>query len=1521
MTAIQKKYRKLLASCGAVALLSTVPVAFAAILFISAALPTQARAEETESADWLIEKLKNARPAPTPPGIIHSDTDTASPEQHRQIGRDIGSGEVKTSDPPGAPGPGESLEAPPSPAVLPSPGTLPTAIQQSLPRKQSTTTAPAPPVVHQEGPSAPIQGAATPPSLLLNTTAPPFNTVHKVLMEFYSSESGENHYYICSAFAVGSFHLGTAGHCVYNFDPNDDGSTADASWATEVWAWAAQTDQVEPFAVADFPFGVAKSTYLRTYTGWTTSQNYQHDWAVITLDRRQGDHTGWMGREAGVTTTALNFTGYPVEPPYVPAGSLGQYAGVDNNNVSSYSSYQIQLDAFIYGGHSGGPSWRYSDPNHYVQGLHSTSDRAGMATDTRLTTAKLSDITTWMAEDETARAPVARPNLIEYWFDLAAKDIINPSVEPGGNLQVEYNLFNAGFAAATNVVAAFYLSSNDIISIADHFLGSATFTSLGANTFSNPTTNLTVPGSVPTGSYYLGWILSTDSTEYNTDDNTALITSELVNVSLNPCTADSHEPDNTSAQASSITLNVSQAHNICPGSDVDWAAFTLPTTSEVVLSTTGTSGDSRLWLYNTSLTELAFDDDSGTGLFSTISRTCGNNALPAGTYYVKVDEYGNNNEIDAYNLTVASTTCVPDPADIRVTPQTLVFEEPETTSAQAQARAKGQASPAAAMASAVSRVSTAGLSDRRIKLRRGAVDVGKTRSRHLQASLSPDGRRHMLMQFGHMPSPAERQQLAQQGINILTYLPNQAFWVSTDNVAPAGISASGGISWAWVPSAEHKMSARIEAGDIPPNTKNSDGTISVSVLVFDDVAPSQASSAINDLGAGVRVSHTLGKNLYQVRVPPARVRELANLDEVRLVEPAAPPIETNNQTAASRVYADILQQAPYNLDGSGITVGVWDQGAVDDHTDFGSRVTVVDAVAAKSHSSHVAGTIGGSGLGNAATTGMAPNVNIRSYDWTDDNTEMRSAANNDNMLISNHSYGYIAGWTYSGGSWIDYGDSGFGLYSNETAAYDATAYDTGLLIFKSAGNDRNDGPDCSNGTQCDGDYESIGFIGNAKNIVAVCALSDSDGMSAFSSWGPTDDGRVKPDLCANGVGLNSTDLNNSYSSKSGTSMASPSAAGTAALLFQRFIDVHGSTPGPALLKTLMIHGANDLFNTGPDYKSGWGIIDAATTLDLIDTRAFVKGTLATTSSQISYQISHPGGALKATLGWTDPEGSPGAATALVNDLNLTLVAPGGTTYNPWVLNPDNPALPATSGVNNRDNVEQVLVTSAESGIWTAVVTGFAIPMGPQTFSLVADELTQPNTKQFIVYNDGDETLNVSSITPAITAPWITIAPDSLSLNGRQAGVVDVTVDYSLAPAGTTAVNLVVNSNDLDEQPYPGGVEVTVIKPFCPDNDSDGLCDDDDPDDDNDGMSDSYELTNELNPLLNDAGGDKDEDGLSNLQEFNLGTLANNSDSDGDGASDKYEVDNGYNPLDSSDCPDWACRISGSWRYKLWVPEG
>lgn len=120
---------------------------------------------------------------------------------------------------------------------------------------------------------------------------------------------------------------------------------------------------------------------------------------------------------------------------------------------------------------------------------------------------------------------------------------------------------------------------------------------------------------------------------------------------------DGFEPDDSAAAASAILSGVLQAHSLCPAGDEDWVTFTLVETSAVTLETSGATGDTRMWLFDaTGTVQLDFDDD-GNGLFSRIDRVCGVDPLAAGTYTVKVDEFGDDQAIAAYDLSYTRTAC------------------------------------------------------------------------------------------------------------------------------------------------------------------------------------------------------------------------------------------------------------------------------------------------------------------------------------------------------------------------------------------------------------------------------------------------------------------------------------------------------------------------------------------------------------------------------------------------------------------------------------------------------------------------------------------------------------------------------------------------------------------------------------------------------------------------------------------------------------------------------------------------
>ncbi len=507
---------------------------------------------------------------------------------------------------------------------------------------------------------------------------------------------------------------------------------------------------------------------------------------------------------------------------------------------------------------------------------------------------------------------------------------------------------------------------------------------------------------------------------------------------------------------------------------------------------------------------------------------------------------------------------------------------------------------------------------------------------------------------------------------------------------------------------------------------------------------------------------------------------------------------TLNINAAIATGANLLQAAPYAVNGDGGTIGVWDEGAARvTHREFGGRVTSMDGAAVSIHSTHVIGTVCAAGVEPLAK-GMAPAVRVDSYDWANAPSEMaqRGAAypgETGKINISNHSYGPYAGWVYTASAvytWLPtftwYGsgadaaavETDFGKY--DTFAQEADSLASSLpyyLTFWAAGNDRGyiNGVKLVNGSAVAlspggeavsydaslhppsddtyrGGYDTMSGSALAKNVVGVGSVIDlvTDGqrdlskakVNSWSSWGPADDGRIKPDLVANGYSLYSCTSGSdaSYGGMNGTSQASPSAAGTAQLLLHLFGTLFANhSLRASTLKALLIHTADDCGNAGPDYAYGWGLINAKAAADLLQdyrthpgTRRVAEDRVATSRTGVSFSFVWDGaGPIRATLCWTDPAGEATGqhdlrTPRLVNNLDLRVMGPDGTVYQPWVMpfvgdwTTNTLAAPATTGSNTTDNVEQVLVASpGMAGTYTARVT-FSGPLanGSQSFSLV-----------------------------------------------------------------------------------------------------------------------------------------------------------------------------------------------------------
>ena len=454
-------------------------------------------------------------------------------------------------------------------------------------------------------------------------------------------------------------------------------------------------------------------------------------------------------------------------------------------------------------------------------------------------------------------------------------------------------------------------------------------------------------------------------------------------------------------------------------------------------------------------------------------------------------------------------------------------------------------------------------------------------------------------------------------------------------------------------------------------------------------------------------------------------------------------------------------------------LAVWDGGAVYRfHQEFsGKTITIADTSSIIDHATHVAGTMLAKGV-YPPVKGMAFNAStLLSYDFNNDVAEMSKAA--PGLLLSNHSYGELGGWVFDDGfnRWEWYGIPGdtvdytFGFYGDHTQAFDQVAYNAPYyLIVEAAGNAHGStGPavgqdyygykSASDQTFVDkgprpvsissnNGYDCISSTANAKNILTVGAVdplpygpANSQGITTayFSSWGPTDDGRVKPDIVGNGLNVLSTGSNSttSYITLSGTSQAAPNITGSLYLLQEYYAQKNsGAFMRAATLKGLACHTAFDAGNVGPDYIYGWGLLDMKTAAQAITdngTKSQIKeNTLAQGATQTFNVVASGNGPLMATISWTDPAGSitpdgtiNDRTPKLVNDLDIR-ISDGTNTFMPWVLDPNNPSATATTGDNIRDNVEQVYVAGAIPGKSYIIKVSHkgTLMSGSQAYSLI-----------------------------------------------------------------------------------------------------------------------------------------------------------------------------------------------------------
>jgi hypothetical protein len=635
-----------------------------------------------------------------------------------------------------------------------------------------------------------------------------------------------------------------------------------------------------------------------------------------------------------------------------------------------------------------------------------------------------------------------------------------------------------------------------------------------------------------------------------------------------------------------------------------------------------------------------------------------------------------------------------------------------------------------------------------IRLRNGVLPAQASQpaaSQALSALPQPPMSGLFLVQFSSPPGPETRKQLEVIGVELLHYVPEDTFVARLRGVSLDQVRAAPLVQWVGEYHSSYKVHSRLTAAArvaLPINQ-----TVAVNVVIAPQATPGEIAAVRSLFSTIAHESQLRQGTLLRGGLAPARLEALAQSGCVLWIE-GAPRRKLVDEMAAKVVGGDdgfvgtptVSQQLGF--DGTSVTVCVADTGLDSGntntmHPDLRGRVTgfkwygsnITDGSDGYGHGTHCAGIV----AGNAATgetdpdsgafygLGVASHANLFIERIFDDGAGEASPFPRDDTLTQD---AVQNGAVIGSNSW---GNDVQGEYDTDAWQFDQLVRDADLstpgdqpyiLEFSSG----NAGPDS----------QTVGSPATGKNVIATGASENVPGfwaltyglyadgpdtMADFSSRGPCEDGRIKPDVVAPGTWIASaasaaaldeasiawTAIDGYYVYMGGTSMSGPHAAGAAAVFVQYYKSLHANAiPSPALVKAALINSANELdeLNGGPgpipNNDEGWGRI---TLTNIIVTNfvtapryyEYVDQTTLLTNGQVYVHhtlVRNSDQPLKITLAYTDVAGFPGAIPALVNDLDLEVVAPDGTLYrgNQFAGNDSAPNAPSPDSLNNVEAV-------------------------------------------------------------------------------------------------------------------------------------------------------------------------------------------------------------------------------------------
>lgn len=571
--------------------------------------------------------------------------------------------------------------------------------------------------------------------------------------------------------------------------------------------------------------------------------------------------------------------------------------------------------------------------------------------------------------------------------------------------------------------------------------------------------------------------------------------------------------------------------------------------------------------------------------------------------------------------------------------------------------------------------------------------------------------------FAQIPDEKQLAALKAKGLKILSYSSNKTYLISFPNALSQKDLAEFGIV-AFAPTKkEDKLAANIRDRVYPDYAKTGDDRLKIAINFHEGFSKNKYHFLLEKYDIEILEDQFTAKNIITIIAHPMDIDLIAEEPLVAFVDLVTPPVERlNNEVRALQKVSYVNSANGFNLKGNGVVVGIGDGGELGDHLDFQDRVINYANGTYSSfgdHGDHVAGIVGAGGQVDPRHTGMAPEATVLTQKTSLVTYYAEDYYNDHGMILTNNSYGTS----------FNCATNGTYNYTSQNLDLQMRNFPEMLHVFASG----------NSGSQTCSPYPTgyftlLKFYQSAKNVLTVGNVTDSRVIKSNSSRGPASDGRLKPEICGIGTSVTSTSRNFDYSTKTGTSMAAPSVTGTMALLYESYRNENGNAnPTGGLMKAVACNTADDLGNAGPDYIYGFGLINARRAISTIQEGRHLTSSITDGGSN-DHTINVPSNVkqVKVMLYWTDKEAAPYPTQALINNLDMEMTTSTGSSYLPWVLNPDPAQVAdlAIRGVDNLNNIEQITLDNPPSGNFTISVTGTEIPEGPQEYYIVYEFVTE-----------------------------------------------------------------------------------------------------------------------------------------------------------------------------------------------------